>query len=509
MAKAVPIPAHRTSILAGLMMMMGLTAMDSTIVATAIPSIVHDLGGFSLFPWVFSLYLLAQAATVPIYGKLADQYGRKPVLMFAALLFLLGSILSGLSWGMVPLVVFRGIQGLGAGGIMPIATTVVGDLYSVEERARVQGLLSSVWGISAVIGPAIGGLLVQYASWHWIFYINMPLGAAALWQIQSYLHENVAHRRHRIDFQGSALLLTGMVLIILDLLEGGVGWRWQSTPSVLVMAAGVIALAGFVAVELRAQEPVLPLWVFQDRFLVGANLGSMMVGLMSIGLSSFLPTFVQGVQGATPLIAGFALAAMSIGWPLASSQAGKLYLKVGFQRTALLGGVVTVVAGLLFASLGVGSTPPEAAAVSFVLGCGLGLMSTSLVVAVQASVDWGRRGVVTGANMFTRNVGSAVGAAVFGSILNGRLLATLSRAPAHIKASLPSGLNAASLSVGNQLHVPAAVRAFVAAALDFGVHGVFLALLAASVLGVLVVMIMPHHATGASAVSPSRAAPDD
>ncbi len=509
MPKAAPTSAHRTSILVGLMMMMGLTAMDSTIVATAIPNIVHDLGGFSLFPWVFSLYLLAQAVTVPIYGKLADQYGRKPVLMFAALLFLLGSILSGLSWGMVPLVVFRGIQGLGAGGILPIATTVVGDLYSVEERARIQGFLSSVWGISAVIGPAIGGLLVQFASWHWIFYINMPLGAAALWQIQSYLHEEVAHRRHRIDFQGSALLLAGMVLIILDLLEGGVGWRWGSAPSVLVMAAGILSLTAFVVVEIRAKEPVLPLWVFQDRFLVGANLGSMMVGLMSIGLSSFLPTFVQGVQGATPLIAGFALAAMSIGWPLSSSQAGKLYLRVGFQRTALVGGVIAVIASLLFASLSVGSTPPEAAAASFVLGSGLGLMSTSLVVAVQASVDWSRRGVVTGANMFTRNVGSAVGAAVFGSILNGRLLDRLSRAPGHVRAALPSGLDAASLSVGSHLHIPPAVHAFVASALDFGIHGVFLALLAAAVLGVLMVMIMPHQTVGESAAATPRAAPDD
>jgi EmrB/QacA subfamily drug resistance transporter len=502
-------PGHRTAILVGLMMMMGLTAMDSTIVATAIPNIVHDLGGFSLFPWVFSLYLLAQATTVPIYGKLADQYGRKPVLMFAALLFLLGSILSGLSWGMVPLVVFRGIQGLGAGGIMPIATTVVGDLYSVQERARIQGFLSSVWGISAIIGPAIGGLLVQYASWHWIFYINMPLGAAALWQVQSYLHEHVEHRRHRIDFQGSALLLAGMVLVILDLLEGGVGWPWVSAPSLMVMAAGILALAGFVVVELRAVEPVLPLWVFQDRFLVGANLGSMMVGLMSIGISSFLPTFVQGVQGATPLIAGFALAAMSIGWPLASSQSGKLYLKVGFQRTALLGGAVTVVASLLFASLGLGSTPPEAAAASFVLGCGLGLMSTSLVVAVQASVDWGRRGVVTGANMFTRNVGSSVGAAIFGSILNGRLLAALGHAPARVRAELPPGLNAASLSVGTHLHIAAAVRSFVAGALNQGVHGVFMALIVASVLGIVMVMIMPKQPAQEAAVPMPRAAPEE
>ncbi len=483
---------NRTPILVGLMLAMGLTAMDGTIVATAIPTIVHDLGGFSLFPWVFSLYLLAQAVTVPVYGKLADLYGRKPVLMFGASLFLLGSVLSGLSWAMVPLVVFRGLQGLGAGAIVPVATTVVGDLYSVEERARIQGYLSSVWGISAILGPAVGGILVQYASWHWIFYINLPLGAVALWVVETRLHETVEPRRHRIDFTGSALLLAGMVLVILDLLEGGVAWAWLSTPSLLILGGGIGLLLLFVGVESRAPEPVLPLWVFGRRLLVGANLGSLIVGLLSIGLSSFLPTFVQGVQGATPVVAGFALAAMSIGWPLASSQAGRLYLRVGFQRTALLGGVLTVAAAVLFVSLGLFSTPWEAAGSSFVMGSGLGLMSTALIVAVQSSVDWGRRGVVTGANMFTRNLGSSVGAAIYGSVLNGRLQARLAAAPPAIRHQLPRGLNAATLSLGAPVRAASAVTGFVRRALELSMHDVFLGILGAAVLGIGLVSIMPR-----------------
>jgi EmrB/QacA subfamily drug resistance transporter len=483
----------RTPILVGLMLAMGLTAMDGTIVATAIPTIVHDLGGFSLFPWVFSLYLLAQAVTVPVYGKLADLYGRKPVLLFGAGLFLVGSALSGLSWGMVPLIVFRGLQGLGAGAIQPVATTVVGDLYSVAERARIQGYVSSVWGISAVVGPAIGGLLVQYASWHWIFYINLPLGALAIWVVETRLHERLERRRHRIDYAGSTLLLGGMVLVILDLLEGGVAWPWVSLPSVGVLGSGLLLLAAFTVVEARAAEPILPLWVFGRRFLAGANLGSLVVGLLSIGLSSFLPTFVQGVQGATPLVAGFALAAMSIGWPLASSQAGRLYLKAGFQRTALVGAGTTVLAALLFTRLGLSSVPWQAAVSSLVMGAGLGLMSTSLLVAVQASVEWGRRGVVTGANMFARNLGSSVGAAIYGAVLNGRLQARLAAAPPTVRQHLPPGLNAATLSLGGPTTVAPVAKSFVRGALQVSIHDVFVGLLLAALVGVLLVALMPSR----------------
>ena len=202
-ATTVPGNHSRGYIMAGLMLAMGLAAMDGTIVATAIPSIVHDLGGFSLFPWVFSVYLLVQAALVPIYGKLADVYGRKPMLMIGATIFLIGSMLSGLSWNMLALIIFRGIQGIGAAAIIPISTTVVGDLFTLEERAKMQGYLSSVWGISAVIGPAIGGFLVQYASWHWVFYINIPIGIAALLVIGYLFHEKVTPRHHVIDYWGS------------------------------------------------------------------------------------------------------------------------------------------------------------------------------------------------------------------------------------------------------------------------------------------------------------------
>lgn len=486
-----PALAHRGPILAGLMLTMALAAMDGTIVATAIPTIVRDLGGFALFPWVFSSYLLAQAASIPVYGKLADLYGRKPILLLGSGIFLLGSALSGLSWGMVPLIVFRGVQGLGAGAIISITTTVVGDIYTVQERAKIQGLLSSVWGIAAIVGPAAGGLLVQYVSWHWIFYINLPIGMGALTVIGLYLHEAVAKRAHRIDYWGSVLLTIGMVLMILGLLEGGVGWAWNSVPAAAVLGLGGILLVGFVAAESRAAEPVLPLWVFRHRMLSTANIGSLVVGLLTIGLSSFLPTFVQGVQGATPLVAGFALAVMSLGWPLASGLSGQLYMRVGFQRTALLGGFLTAASSMLLVHLGQASGPVQAAFASFVMGLGLGLMSTALIVAVQSAVGWNRRGVVTGANMFMRMLGSALGAAIFGSLLNGTLSQRLKTASPRVQAHLPPGLNAASLAMGAS--VPRGIGAFLRHALYSGVHVVFVAVLVSAIMGITVLLIMPQE----------------
>lgn len=483
----------RPYIMAGLMLTMGLTAMDGTIVATAIPSIVHDLGGFSLFPWVFSVYLLVQAAMVPIYGKLADVYGRKPMLLIGALIFLLGAMLSGVSWSMVSLIAFRGLQGVGAAAIIPIATTVVGDLFSIEERAKMQGYLSSVWGISAVIGPAIGGFLVQYASWRWVFYINVPIGIAALLMIWLFLHEQVTALRHMIDYWGSILLMISMAGIILGLLEGGVDWPWVSWQSGTTIGGGIVLIGVFIGVEARAPEPVIPLWVFGRRVLAIANIGSLVVGVLSIGLSSFLPTFVQGVLGRSPLVAGFALATMSIGWPLASAYSGKLYLKFGFRTTALIGAVLCTLSGAGFSDLSLHATVWMVALMSFVMGSGLGLLSTSLIVAVQSLVGWNRRGVVTGSNMFTRMVGSTLGVAVFGSMVNATLVHWFRHTPASIAGKLPKGINASSMIAGTSTaKVQPQALHFVQQGLYLGIHRVFLGLLFSGVVVLLVELVFPR-----------------
>lgn len=489
----VPDSHSRTYIMAGLMLAMGLAAMDGTIVATAIPSIVHDLGGFSLFPWVFSVYLLVQAALIPIYGKLADVYGRKPMLMIGSIIFLVGSMLSGLSWNMVALIIFRGLQGVGAAAIIPIAITVVGDLFSLQERARMQGYLSSVWGISAVVGPAIGGFLVQYASWHWVFYINVPIGVAALLVIGYLFHEKVTPRRHSIDYWGSILLMTSMGGLILGLLEGGVDWPWMSWQSAVTLGGGLLLVLGLILVESRAKEPIIPLWVFGRRVLAIANVSSLIIGVLSMGLSSFLPTYVQGVLRQTPLIAGFSLATMSIGWPVASAFSGKLYLRIGFRNTGLIGAVLVALAGWRFSALGMHSSVILVAILSLVMGAGLGLLSTSMVVSIQSIVGWNHRGVVTGSNMFSRMLGSTLGVAVFGSLVNAALIGWFKHTPAAIRSLLPKGLNASSIISGTSTAaIPARALHYVEKGLYLGIHRIFFGLLIAGILVTIVGLFFPR-----------------
>ncbi len=484
----------RGRVLVGLILTMALTAMDTTIVATAIPSIVRDLGGFSLFAWVFSVYVLMQSVMIPVYGKLADLYGRKPVLLAGVVIFLTGSVLSGMAWNMIALIAFRGLQGIGAGAIQPMVLTVAGDLYTVQERARIEGWLSSVWGISAVIGPAIGGLFAEYVSWRWIFYINVPLGALAMFVIITYLHEDVARRRHRIDFAGAALLAGGVGLFIFGVLEGGVHWAWLSTPSLSVFAIAAAVLAAFVWREGRAAEPMVPPWVFGRRLLIGANLTTVTLGLLSIGLTTFLPTFAQGVIGVDAVVAGFILAAMSIGWPVSSAMSGRIYLRIGFRDTALIGAGLTLISGLVFVSLPASSPAWPAALGSLIMGAGLGLLSTPLLVGVQSVVGWNRRGVVTGANLFTRQIGQAVGAAIYGSVANSALAGWLAHPPASIAGQLPPSLNDASQVIGgNAPNLSGAAAEYVRQGLYLATHRVFLGLTIVAVAAIVLLLLTPRR----------------
>src|SRR5579863_7603104 len=251
----------RTPVLAALVMTLALAALDSTVVTTAVPSIVHNLGGFSLFPWLFSIYLLTQAVTVPIYGRLADIFGRRPMIFTGIGLFLAGSIACGLAWNMASLIAFRGLQGLGAGAIVPLVQTVVGDLYTVRERARITGYTASVWGIASVLGPLMGGVLSQYASWRWIFYLNLPIGLIALQLVRRHLHESVTRRSERIDYLGAVLLTVGLTGLIFGILEGGSAWAWSSTQETAIVLGSIVVLGAFVLVERRSADPMVPSWV--------------------------------------------------------------------------------------------------------------------------------------------------------------------------------------------------------------------------------------------------------
>ena len=400
------------------MLSVALVAIDATILATAVPSIVGDLGGFTQFPWLFSVYLLAQAISVPVYGKLSDLRGRKPIMLIGIGLFVAGSVLCGVAWSMPSLIVFRLLQGLGAGAIQPVAMTIVGDLYSLAERARVQGYIASVWGVSSVVGPTLGGVFSDYLSWRWIFFVNIPIGAAAAYVFWRRFSENITVTRHRIDYLGTILLASGGTLLLLGLLEGGVMWEWNSATSILILAGAVIGLTAFAVVERRAPEPVLPLWVLARRVLNAANASALLVGVLLIGLSTYVPLYAQSVLGTSALVAGFALAGMTLGWPIAASLAGRLYLRVGFRVTMLGGTVIAVIGCGLLLTISPDSPVVQLGLACFVIGVGLGFTASPSVVAAQSSVGWQSRGVVTGANMFARSVGSAVGVAAFGALAN-------------------------------------------------------------------------------------------
>jgi EmrB/QacA subfamily drug resistance transporter len=493
-ATAVGLRSERGPVLAAIMLATGLVALDSTIIATAVPSVVSDLGGFAQYPWLFSIYLLTQAVTVPLYGKFADVLGRKPVLFFGIGVFLLGSVLCGFAWNMLSLIVFRAVQGIGAGAVLPISVTIIGDIYSVDERAKVQGYTASVWGAASVLGPALGGTFSQYLTWRWIFFVNIPVGALAVWMLATHLRESVTRRRHQMDYLGAAALTIGCTLLILGLLEGGVAWSWGSVASIVVFALAAAALSAFVFVEHRAAEPVLPMWVFRHRTLVGGNLAALVTGGVLIALSSYVPSLAQGVLGAGPVVAGFTLAAMSVGWPIASTLSGRAYMRVGFRDTALAGSALLIIGTVLCALLVQRTSLLEVAGVCFVVGAGLGLASTPVLVAVQSVVGWDRRGVVTGANMFFRSMGSAVGAAIFGAIANTTLAGRFTHPPATVHGRLPHSVDATSLVLGGRLKAePGPVADYIRSSLFAATHNVFLALIAAAALGVVAVLLMPRR----------------
>jgi EmrB/QacA subfamily drug resistance transporter len=418
-ASDVGLRSARGMILLAMMVSTGLVAIDSTIIATAVPSIVRDLGSFSSFPWLFSTYLLASAVTVPVYSKLADTIGRKPLLLFGIALFLLGSVLAGVAWSMPALIVARAVQGLGAGAVQPIALTVIGDIYTLEERARVQGYLASVWAIASVVGPTLGGLFAQLGIWRGIFWVNIPLGIAAAWLLTRNFHESVDKRRHRIDYAGAATLTGATTLLMLGILEGGDAWAWNSPTSIAVFGAGAVLLIAFAFVELRAAEPVLPLGLFRRRIVSSTTLLGFGVGMGLAGLTAFIPTYLEVGTGASPLVAGLALATFTIGWPLAAATAGRLYLRWSFRATSTLGGVVVVAGTTVLALLGHSPSIVSVAVVCFFIGMGFGYAAVPSLVAVQSSVDWSERAVITGSNMFARSMGQSLGAAVLGAIANG------------------------------------------------------------------------------------------
>ncbi|GHO44878.1 MDR family MFS transporter [Ktedonospora formicarum] len=422
----------------GLMLGMALTALDTTIVGTAMPSIVSKLGGVTLYAWVISVYLLTSTTTVPIYGKLADLYGRKLLLLIGTALFLIGSIACGMSQNMVQLILARALQGLGAGAVQPLVLTIIGDLFSLEERARVQGLFSGVWGLSSIVGPALGGLIVDNLSWSWVFFINIPFGLISALLLIFALKENVTRQKHSLDYLGAATLTGSAVALLFAIQQGGTTWAWDSLPSISLFVVAALLLALFIWTELRASEPILPLSLFKNRFVALGSIGGVVLGTVMFGLSSYLPLYVQGVKGGSATDAGLFLTPQLISWPIAAVLSGRLAIRVGYRFTAILGGIL-VVAGSFCVAFFNAQTPTLWAVFPMIaIGAGLGLISNVNILSVQNSVPWNLRGVATASTQFFRTMGGTVAIAIMGTVLNGqmqpRFAAILARYPGLAKS---------------------------------------------------------------------------
>ena len=415
MLKKTEAPAtRRPLVIAAVMASMFMIAIEATIVSTAMPQIAAQLGGLHLYSWVFSSFLLTQTATTVIFGKLSDIYGRKPVLLAGIALFVVGSIFCGLATSIPVMIVFRFLQGIGAGAIQPVGITVVGDLYAAHERGKVQGFLASIWAISAVLGPLAGGLIVQHVSWAWVFWINVPVGIVAAALFLAYLHEGVRRERKALDFIGAALFTAAIALLMAAL--GEVGENPREAGLIAVVFVAVSAL--FFFQERRAADPMIAFSLWARRPLAAANGAALLAGMALMGLTTFLPMYVQGVMGRSALLAGFALTVMVLGWPAGATLAARSFGRIGLRPILIVGAALMPVGALAFLVLTPESSPVLAGVGSTVMGFGMGLLSTASIVLIQDIVTWAQRGSATASNVFARNLGSTLGAAALGAVLN-------------------------------------------------------------------------------------------
>ncbi len=393
-----------------LLLGMFLAAMEVTVVSTAMPSVTGDLGGLPLYAWAFTAYMLAGTVTVPVYGKLADLRGRKPVLLASLGLFLVGSFMCGKAGSMGALIAWRALQGIGAGGIQPLTITIVGDLFDLHERSRMQGIFGAVWGLAGLVGPLVGGAIVHTIGWRWIFWINIPFGLASAIVLLLAYNETPERHEHRLDVGGGALLTVAVLAALLAV-------RSVSEALVAVPVALVAGVA-FLAVERRAREPLLPLALFSERVIAVSSLAGTLMGAAMTPAITFVPLWVQSVLGTSPTMAGAAIAPMAIGWPIASTVSGRYLPRVGYRPLLFAGFATSASAAVLLAMvLKPGASVPAIQALTLLYGAGLGMANTPLVIAIQTSVPWNRRGVATASTMFFRTIGGTLAVGLLGGVL--------------------------------------------------------------------------------------------
>jgi EmrB/QacA subfamily drug resistance transporter len=455
-------------IFSALILVILLASLDQTIVSTALPTIVGDLGGLSHLSWVVTAYLLASTVTGPVYGKLGDQYGRKRVLQIAIVIFLVGSALCGIAQNMTELIAFRGLQGLGAGGLLVTTIAVVGDIIPPRDRGRYQGIFGAVFGVSTVIGPLLGGFFVDNLSWRWIFYVNLPIGAVSLFVIAAAFNVQAERVAHTVDYLGAVLLAGSLSSIVLFTSLGGNTYAWASAPIIVMAVLGAVLLVAFCFAEQRAVEPILPLALFRNRIFTVTSAIGFIIGLALFGSVTYLPLFLQIVRSKSPTASGLQLTPMMGGLLITSVVSGQLISRFGRYRPFPIAGTALVtVAMVLLTGLNIHSSTLSTSAYMVVLGLGLGMVMQVLVIAVQNAVDYKYLGVATSGSVLFRQVGGSIGIAIFGAIFANRLKTNL----AH---SLPPGTHAPSSPTPSIVkHLPPAVHEKYITAFSSALHPVF------------------------------------